>query len=871
MRQAGLPASRQDLLVRLVSWCGLLLVFAWNYHAPPWLVRDLWYLPVVVLAHFQSSQVIAWRTTVVAIFAVWLGWQVSPSQRGGDALAAMLLDSAAATAALLALYLACRHQALLYQRDRELRRARQRDFETLAESLPIQIWTATPAGVIDFVGRQFASLTGRPRAELLADWPSSVHPEDREATLARWQHSVATGAPYECECRLRTTDGRYAWHLARAMPERDAGGNIVRWLGSTLDIDHIQRLRAEAQDLATRMRNKLESINDAFFALDWEFRFTFVNAKAASVLGHACEELLGKRLWADGAGDDASPFVVHCRRAMAEQSAVHVQEWFAPQSLWLDIRIYPSRGGLTVYFLDITRQREEQKELLLLRTAVSRINDVIMITEADAIDAGGPRILFINEAFERITGYTQAEVVGRSPQFLHGPDTQQEAIDRIIDAVVKREPVRVQMINYTKAGTPFCADLDIVPITDESGRYTHFVSIERDITEHKQLARQLQVAQRMEAVGHLTGGIAHDFNNLLTVVLGNAEMLAEQLEHDPDLVPLARMIVQAADRGASLVRSLLAFARRQSLSPEPVAIDELVRELVPILETSLTRQHRLELQIQAPLWTAMVDPGQLESTLLNLVINARDAMQGNGRLVLALDNATLDEAYAREHADVIPGQYVRVAVSDTGSGIAPEHLDRVFEPFFSTKDAGKGSGLGLSTAFGFITQSGGHITVASEPEKGSTFRLYLPRTERMTKEQTSASAPGVTRAAGREILIVEDDDGIRHLAAQYLERAGYRTQAVVNGDAALVLLEQGCTPALLLTDVVMPGVLSGPALARAARARCPGLPILFASGFADEVHQLESELGEGADFLAKPYRRDQLLTHVAALLGRAAS
>lgn len=867
MTRNDVPQSRRDSLVRLAACLGLLGVFVWDLATPQSPGESLWYLPVAVLAHFQAGRRFIIVSTLAVIAAVWFAGLLSPPT------AAALLHAAGVSLTVAMLYACYHYHRRIFERerlDRESFFIRQQRFESLAESLPIQIWTATPAGEVDYVGGKLEQLSGKSKAELQTDWPSILHPDDRAAAEARFRQAIASGEPYEAEFRICTAEGRYVWHLARAVPERDENGAILRWLGSALDVDHLHVLRDEAQELATRLRNKVESITDAFFTLDTDFRLTFVNVKAATVLGQSREGLLGKRIWECCRTGESDPFVPHCREAMRTQRAVHVQEWFAPQTLWLDIRIYPSVNGLTVYFLDITAQREAQQELLLLRTAVSRLNDIIMITEAEPLEEPGPRILFVNEAFERITGYTEAEVIGRNPRLLLGPETEPGEIARIEAALAKFQPVCTQLIKYTKAGTPLWMELDIVPIADDGGRYTHFVSVERDITERKQMTQQLQTAQRMEAVGRLTGGIAHDFNNLLTVVLGNADMLAEQLLHDPELEPFATMIVQAAGRGASLVRSLLAFARRQSLSPQPVAIDALVRELVPILEASLTRQHRLELQVQPGLCCAMVDPGQLESALLNLVINARDAMQRGGRLLIALENATLDEGFSQANPDVAPGEYVMVAVADTGSGIARAHLDRIFDPFFSTKDAGKGSGLGLSSVFGFIKQSGGHITVESVPGEGATFRLYLPRALQPADARPAPRREEVSQAQGREVLVVEDDEGIRSLALRYLQQAGYRTREAANGEAALLMLERGPMPDLLFTDVVMPGSLSGPVLVQILRERQPQLPVLFASGFTEEMSIVDDELDRHRLFLVKPYRRDQLLAAIKALLAQAA-
>ncbi|MDF2447183.1 MAG: putative sensor histidine kinase with a response regulator receiver domain [Moraxellaceae bacterium] len=870
MARATESRSRTEARLRVAVVVLLGVVLLWDMRTSALPTLGIWYAPIMILAHLQGSRTFVSSITLLAICAPWLGCFLgqAPTPPYNP-----LSHCISGSLALLAVHAGLYHHFLRCEKERMERERlfrRQHGFETLAESLPLHIWTATPDGKVDIFGQRFIEETGRSRGEIRSDWSILLHPDDRERAIARWSRSLTTGHNYENEVRFRDAQGRYAWYLVRAVPERDAQGGVMRWLGSAQNINHIHVLRAQAQALAERLHNALEGITDALFAVDDQYRLTYINAKAAAVLGLERNQLLGRSISDHLKGDGNNLFMKLSRMALREQRFVHVQEWYAPKKMWLDIRLYPFKDGLTVYFLDITRQREEEMELRLLRTGVSRLNDIIMITEAEPIDEPGPRIIFINEAFERITGYRPSDMIGQSPRFLQGPETQRDELDRIRQAMVRREPVRAQVINYKKSGQPVWLEIDIAPIADADGRYTHFVSVERDITESKAMAHQLQHAQRMETVGLLTGGMAHDFNNLLTVVLGNADMLAESLADDADLAPLARMIVQAADHGASLVRSLLAFARRQSLIPGPVAIDTMVQELRPILEASLTHKHQLVLQVEEPLWVAYVDRGQLESALLNLVINARDAMPDSGRLTIALANVTLDEAQAPLPSDVSPGDYIQMAVTDTGTGIAPHDMDRIFEPFFSTKATGRGSGLGLSSVFGFIKQSGGHIAVHSELGVGSTFRLYLPRSLEKRSSETIATAPVVTEyGTDHCILVVEDDDGIRRLAIRYLEQAGYRTQQAANGDAALALLQQGVALDLLFTDVIMPGALSGPALARAAHRLLPTLPVLYASGFAEKSQLLPEELGENEHFLAKPYRREQLLSKVAHLIGHA--
>ncbi|MCW5774693.1 MAG: response regulator, partial [Rhodospirillaceae bacterium] len=383
------------------------------------------------------------------------------------------------------------------------------------------------------------------------------------------------------------------------------------------------------------------------------------------------------------------------------------------------------------------------------------------------------------------------------------------------------------------------------------------------------LDRQLRQAQKMEAIGQLTGGIAHDFNNLLTVILGNAEMLAESLGSNARLRGLAAMTVKAAERGAELTNRLLAFSRRQALDPKATDIDRLIAAMDGLLRRALGEQIEIELVRGGGLWKALVDPGQLESALLNLCINARDAMPSGGRLTIETANVHLDAAYAATQAELEPGQYVMVAVSDTGTGMDGATLERAVEPFFTTKDVGKGSGLGLSMVYGFVKQSKGHLRLYSESGHGTTVKLYLPRADAGEDAAEAPSEAATVPGTGR-ILLVEDNDLVRENAAAMLSGLGYVVVAVRNGPEALATLQSDSGFDLLFTDVVMPGGMNGRELADRATHLWPGLPVLFTSGYTENAIVHHGRLDRGVNLIQKPYRRQELAAKVRAALERGA-
>ncbi len=407
--------------------------------------------------------------------------------------------------------------------------------------------------------------------------------------------------------------------------------------------------------------------------------------------------------------------------------------------------------------------------------------------------------------------------------------------------------------------------LDAYPVPE--GLAVYF----RDITEQRQLDEQLRQAQKLESIGQLTGGVAHDFNNLLTVIVGNAELLREKLSDDRRLRPLADLIETAGARGAELTNRLLAFARRQPLAPQLVDLGKLIAGMEPLVRRTLSEDIEIEFVRGGGLWPCELDPGQLEVALLNLAINARDAMPEGGRLTIETANTRLDDAYADAHEEVSPGQYVMVSVTDSGLGMDEEALRRAFEPFYTTKAVGKGSGLGLSMVYGFVKQSNGHSKIYSEPGEGTTVRLYFPRSRSGAEYAAEADEVQVAAAGGEHVLVVEDDDLVRgHVVAQ-LEALGYAVTSAESGPGALELLRQSPDVDLLFTDVVMPGGMSGRDLGTAAQALRPSLRILYTSGYTENAIIHNGRLDPGVHLLSKPYRRRDLARKVRQVLDEPAS
>jgi len=503
---------------------------------------------------------------------------------------------------------------------------------------------------------------------------------------------------------------------------------------------------------------------------------------------------------------------------------------------------------------EIEAQKKAQQALLeseqMARDVIENALDAFIQSD----EAGN--ILEWNPRAEAIFGWSRQEVLGKHLTTLILPEELQIHRQQMKERLLRNEADaaagdRFEIDAIRKDGEMVKIEVSLKLHRRGSGYL--FNAFVRDLTQKIAAEDQLRQAQKMEAIGQLTGGIAHDFNNVLTVITGTIEILAAEVSK-PDLAAIVKLISEAADRGAELTAHLLAFARKQPLRPREVDVNRLIVESAKLMRPTLGEHIEIESMLTDSLWAALVDPGQLSSALLNLAINARDAMPQGGKLVLETKNVTFDEEYAAANGDVVPGNYVMVAVSDTGIGIRADIIDRVFEPFFSTKEVGKGTGLGLSMVYGFVKQSGGHIKVYSEEGYGTTFRLYLPQADAAPEELAGAESPEIE--GGHEtILVVEDDELVRAYVRTQLQGLGYKTLSAANGTEALAIADGGAAFDLLFTDVIMPGRLNGRQLAAEMTRRRPSLKVLFTSGYTENAIIHHGRLDSGVLLLAKPYRK----------------
>jgi PAS domain S-box-containing protein len=471
----------------------------------------------------------------------------------------------------------------------------------------------------------------------------------------------------------------------------------------------------------------------------------------------------------------------------------------------------------------------------------------------------------VSPSSRTILGYEPSEMVGRSAVEFILPEDLDNTRNEMRSAR-RGQQMRNFEARYRHKDDGRVVVLNWMGTWSEPVRRHFFIG--RDLTEKQAAEAQFRQAQKMDAVGQLTGGVAHDFNNILTVITGTIGILGDAVADRPELASIARLIDDAAERGAQLTKHLLAFARKQPLQPREVDVNALAMEAAKLLHPTLGEQIEVSPKLSEDAWPALADPNQLTTAILNLALNARDAMPNGGKLTLETRNVYLDEGYASIHSDITVGNYVMIAVSDTGTGIPPENLEKVFDPFFTTKDVGKGTGLGLSMVFGFVKQSGGHVKIYSEVGHGTSVKIYLPRASGLQETASEAEASSTMRGGNETILVVEDDALVRKYVITQIASLGYGTLQAANATEALKLVESGVPIDLLFTDVIMPGGMNGRQLVEAATQLRPTLRVLFTSGYTENAIVHHGRLDAGVLLLAKPYRKPELARMIRVALSR---
>jgi PAS domain S-box-containing protein len=643
------------------------------------------------------------------------------------------------------------------------------------------------------------------------------------------------------------------------------GGNI----GVRIDITELKQREAS-------FRLLFDSNPLPMYVWDTEsMEFLAVNNAALDHYGYSREQFSAMKVVDIRPAEDRAGFINRVRSFPNYYHAEALRQYKVDGSLfeadiYSRVLSYNGRSARFAAVIDITERRKAERDRDRSREFLDQIIDNVPVTIV-VKDAVERRFVLVNRAGEDLFGLDRAAALGKTAHELF-PKDQADVIAVHDEQLLQADGPIIfgEHRNLARADDPRIVTTKRLAIRDGNGNARYLVSVIEDVTERKAIEQQLQQAQKMEAVGSLTGGVAHDFNNLLTIMIGNLDLLQMDLAGNGPAEHKVETILQAALRGSDLTRQMLAFSRRQPLQPKRVDANELIGNTTRLLTRTLGEHVTVDLRTASGLWPILVDGSQLEAALVNIAINARDAMPEGGTLIIETRNMQLDADYAAHHLEVTPGDYIAIEITDTGTGIPPDVLARVFEPFFTTKEPGKGTGLGLSMVFGFIKQSGGHLNVYSEVGQGTTFKLYLPRAaDEVGSGQESAAQAPQPAVLGEVVLVVDDNRDVRATVVGQLRSFGYRILEADGAAAALETIDSGAHIDLMLTDVVMPGPMNGKELGKMARIRRPNLKVMFTSGFPGTFHNKDTDLDVGGVLLSKPYRKDDLAKAVRDLLHHA--
>jgi PAS domain S-box-containing protein len=761
-------------------------------------------------------------------------------------------------------------------------------FRNMADHAPVMMWVTDPDGNCTYLNQQWYDFTGQTPAEAAGlGWLDVTHPDDKAAAGQIFLNANTRQEPFRLEYRLRRADGIYRWAIDAASPRFGPQGKFLGYIGSVIDIAD----RREAED-ALRGANVLlkavmEAVPGVVYAKDRAGRMLAANHGTADLVGKPLDQIIGRtdREFLDDAAQ-ADIVMANDERVMTEQTTEVVEEevsfadgtcatWLSTKSPFRDAN--GAVNGLVGSSIDITERKRAELELQRLNETLedevaerTAERDRIWETSPDlmlVIDFAGV-LIRVNPAWTAMLGYTSGELVGHHVNEFVVPDDHNQTTDAYELAADGGRPAIVNRYRHKDGSTRWLSWVAV-----PAGDMTYATG--RDITAEKEQAEalrkteeQLRQAQKMEAVGQLTGGLAHDFNNLLTGMMGNLELLQLRVARGrlDDLDRFINAAQGAGRRAASLTQRLLAFSRRQTLDPKPTDVNRLILGLEEMLHRTVGATVGIEIVGAAGLWTADIDAPQLENAVLNLCINGRDAMPEGGKLTIETANKWVDDRIGRER-DLPPGQYISICVTDTGTGMTPETIERAFEPFYTTKPIGQGTGLGLSMIYGFARQSGGQVRIYSDVGQGTTVCIYLPRHHGDAAETHEESTTGLPASGNAQtVLVVDDEATIRHLIDEVLDDLGYTVIGAADGAAGIKVLQSGARIELLITDVGLPNGMNGRQVADAARALRPGLKVLFITGFAENAAVGNGHMEPGMELLTKPFTLEALSTKVAQML-----
>jgi len=674
--------------------------------------------------------------------------------------------------------------------------------------------------------------------------------------------------------RARAEAGLYQFnaHLEKRVRERTVE---VQTVNQQLrhDISQRKRLELALHNAELRARATLDAMLEGCQIIGYDWRYLYVNDVVAEQGRQTKEALIGRTMMEAYPGIENTVVFASLRRCMEQRAPERMETEFAfadGSTSWFELSIEPVPEGLFVLSIDITERRRAEAEVERHRQR----NEVLLNSAGEGIyglDLEG-RVTFINPKGASILGYGVDELTGvpmhATCHHTHADGAPFPPDECPINAAFTEGRVLASNddVMWRKDGGVVPVDFVSTPLRDERGKLTGAVVVFQDITERRRLEGMVLQSQKLDAIGRLAGGVAHDFNNLLGVITGYGQLMRQQLEASHPALPRLEQVLKAADRAAGLTRQLLAFSRKQIIQPRVLNLNEVVADLSKMLHRVVGEDLELEIRQAPGLGAVKADPTQIEQVVVNLVVNARDAMPKGGHLTIETANVDLDEAYVASHPEARVGRYVMVSVSDNGVGMDAETQRRIFEPFFTTKPPGEGTGLGLSTVYGVVKQSGGNVWVYSEPGRGTTFKIYLPRVDEEPEALEAERAPAELARGHETLLVVEDTESLREMIREVLEEQGYRLLLASQGEEALALEQEYAGPIhLLLTDLVMPK-MGGADLAKKLASPRPDMRVLYMSGYTEGVISRQGVLPQGTALLEKPFTNGRLTRAVREAL-----
>ena len=621
-----------------------------------------------------------------------------------------------------------------------------------------------------------------------------------------------------------------------------------------------------------KYRELVENANSIIMRIDTSANITFFNEYARVFFGYG-DEILGRSAVGtivpetESTGRDMRDMIRDILEN-PERYTDHINEnmrrngervWIA----WNNKPVYDGDGRLVEILCignDVTQRRLVEAERERLASAIAQVDDSVVITDREG------KITYVNPAFERLTGDSREKVIGQIPRLLRKDEWDPDFYSDLWKALSIGKTWKGRIVNRKSNGDPYTADSTISPIRNAEGNIINYIAVQRDITELLNLETQLLRAQKMEAVGRLAGGVAHDFNNMLHIILGYSELIMADLDPADPIYKRLKAILHTARSSAELTRQLLTFSRKQIIAPHMIHLNDQVKQIEPLLRRTIGEDVALNFRLSPDLWTVDLDPSQVDQVVVNLAVNARDAMPDGGMLTIETENIRLDEAYCQNHIGCNPGEYVMLTVSDNGCGMDEETQASIFEPFFTTKEEGKGTGIGLATVYGIVRQNNGNILVYSEPGHGTTFRIYFLRHRGSAKAHPEDARSTAPVSGNETIVLVEDQTLVREMTQTMLEQLGYNVLSACDpGDAVLLCETHREEIQLLLTDVIMP-VMNGKELSQNIRKLRPNIKILYMSGYTASSIAHHGVLEPGVNYIQKPFSLEELSTKVRIAL-----